>query len=60
MRKTLLIMGALFLVIITLIIDLSFEPGVIHGVPFVVLISMSFWLPWRFAPPCWPSPGRCW
>ncbi len=51
MRKTLLIMGALFLVIITLIIDLSFEPGVIHGVPFVVLISMSFWLPWRFAPP---------
>ena len=51
MRKTLLIMGALILVIATLIIDLSFEPGVIHGVPFVVLISMSFWLPWRFAPP---------
>ena len=51
MRRTLLIIGALILVIVTLIIDLNFEPGVIHGVPFVVLISMSFWLPWRFAPP---------
>lgn len=51
MRKTLLIMGAMILVVISLIIDLSFEPGVIHGVPFVVLISISFWLPWRFAPP---------
>ena len=51
MRKALAIFGAMILVIVALIIDLSIEPGVIHGVPFVVLISMSFWLPWRFAPP---------
>jgi len=49
-RKTLAIIGAVILVIVTLIIDLSFAPGVVHGVPFVVLISMSFWLPWRPAP----------
>ncbi|MDJ0807537.1 MAG: PAS domain S-box protein [Gammaproteobacteria bacterium] len=51
MLKTTIITGALILVIITLIVDLSFEPGVIHGVPFVVLISLSFWLPWHLAPP---------
>jgi PAS domain S-box-containing protein len=51
MRKTFATTGALLLVIATFIIDLGLEPGVIHGVPFVVLISMSFWLPWRFTPP---------
>lgn len=51
MRRPLALTGAILLVIATFIIDLSLEPGIIHGVPFVVLISMSFWLPWRFAPP---------
>ena len=49
-RKILVIVGAVILVTATLIIDFGLEPGVIHGVPFVVLISMSFWLPWRLAP----------
>jgi hypothetical protein len=30
--------------------DLHLPPGVIHGIPYVLLISISFWFPWRAAP----------
>ena len=33
-----------------LIWDLNLPPGVIHGIPYVVLIFLSYWLPWRYAP----------
>jgi PAS domain S-box-containing protein len=33
-----------------LALDLSLPAGVIHGIPYVVLISVSYWLPWRYAP----------
>ena len=38
------------LLLIMLIWDLNLPPGVIHGIPYVVLISISYWLPWRHAP----------
>jgi PAS domain S-box-containing protein len=33
-----------------LVWDLNLPPGVIHGIPYVVLIFLSYWLPWRYAP----------
>jgi PAS domain S-box-containing protein len=33
-----------------LVWDLNLPPGVIHGIPYVVLIFLSYWLPWQYAP----------
>jgi PAS domain S-box-containing protein len=45
---TLLLITAVLLIM--LILDLNLPAGVIHGIPYVVLISVSYWLPWRRAP----------
>jgi PAS domain S-box-containing protein len=45
---TLLLIAALLLAM--LVLDLNLPAGVIHGIPYVVLISVSYWLPWRRAP----------
>jgi PAS domain S-box-containing protein len=37
--------------------DLNLPVGVIHGIPYVVLISASYWLPWRYAPPVLAAVG---
>ncbi len=42
--------GAATLVLITIVIDFSIPSGSVHGVPYVVLISLSFWLSWQGAP----------
>jgi len=44
----LLLIAAVLLII--LVLDLNLPAGVIHGTPYVVLISVSYWLPWRRAP----------
>ena len=38
------------LVLVTIIIDFSIPSGSVHGVPYVVLISLSLWITWRGAP----------
>ena len=43
-----LLIGAVLLIM--LVLDLNLPAGVIHGIPYVVLISVSYWLPWRRAP----------
>ena len=49
-RKVLMILLFAFLLLAMLVWDLNLPPGVIHGIPYVVLISVSYWLPWRYAP----------
>jgi PAS domain S-box-containing protein len=49
-RRVLLILLIALLLLAMLIWDLNLPPGVIHGIPYVVLISVSYWLPWRYAP----------
>ena len=49
-RKVLMVLLTAVLLLIMLIWDLNLPPGVIHGIPYVVLISISYWLPWRHAP----------
>ncbi len=44
----LLLIAAVLLIM--LVLDLNLPAGVIHGIPYVVLISVSYWLPWRRAP----------
>ena len=43
----LLLIAALLLVMLAW--DLNLPAGVVHGIPYVVLISVSYWLPWRYA-----------
>ncbi len=45
---TAVLIAALLLAMLGL--DLVLPPGVIHGIPYVVLISISYSLPWRHAP----------
>ncbi len=49
-RKLLLVLLTGGLLLATLLLDLNLPPGVIHGIPYVILISISYWLPWRRAP----------
>jgi PAS domain S-box-containing protein len=42
--------AAAILVLVTIVIDFSIPSGSVHGVPYVVLISLSFWLSWPGAP----------
>ncbi len=50
LRKVLLLLLIAVVLLIMLVLDLNLPSGVIHGIPYVVLISVSYWLPWRYAP----------
>jgi len=50
LRKALLLLLIAGVLLIMLVVDLNLPSGVIHGIPYVVLISVSYWLPWRNAP----------
>ena len=49
-RKVLTVLATAVALALMLVWDLNLPPGVIHGIPYVVLISVSYWLPWRAAP----------
>ncbi len=49
-RKLLTILLIAGLLAAILVWDLNLPAGVIHGIPYVVLIFLSYWLPWRYAP----------
>ena len=50
MHKVLMLLLIAAMLLITLVLDLNLPVGVIHGIPYVVLISVSYWMPWRLAP----------
>ena len=50
LRKALILLLIAVLLLIMLVLDLNLPSGVIRGIPYVVLISVSYWLPWRYAP----------
>jgi PAS domain S-box-containing protein len=50
LRKVLILLLIAVVLLVMLVLDLNLPPGVIHGIPYVVLISVSYWLPWRYAP----------
>lgn len=49
-RRAILVLMIAVLLLAMLLWDLNLPPGVIHGIPYVVLVSVSYWLPWRYAP----------
>ena len=49
-RKALLAVLTAVLLLALFALDLNLPPGVIHGIPYVVLISVSYWMPWPLAP----------
>ena len=50
LRKVLMLLLITVVLLIMLVLDLNLPSGVIRGIPYVVLISFSYWLPWRYAP----------
>ena len=50
LRKILMLLLIAVVLLIMLVLDLNLPSGVIHGIPYVVLISVSYWLPWWHAP----------
>jgi PAS domain S-box-containing protein len=50
LRKSLIVLLIAILLTVMLVLDLNLPSGVIHGIPYVVLVSVSYWLPWRRAP----------
>ena len=56
-RRAVLILAVAGLLLLMLIWDINLPPGVIHGIPYVVLVSVSYWLPWRHAPTVLASIG---
>lgn len=50
MHKVLMLLLIAAVLMVMLFLDLNLPAGVIHGIPYVVLISVSYWLPWRRAP----------
>jgi len=50
MHKLLMLLLIAAVLLIMFFLDLNLPAGVIHGIPYVVLISVSYWLPWRRAP----------
>lgn len=50
MNKVLMLLLIAAVLLMMLFLDLNLPAGVIHGIPYVVLISVSYWLPWRRAP----------
>jgi PAS domain S-box-containing protein len=49
-RRALLAVLTAVLLLALFALDLNLPPGVIHGIPYVVLISVSYWMPWPLAP----------
>ena len=49
-RKLLIVALTTVALLAMLLLDLNLPSGVIHGIPYVVLISVSYWYPWRRAP----------
>jgi PAS domain S-box-containing protein len=50
LHKALVLLLIAVVLLVMLVLDLNLPSGVIRGIPYVVLISISFWLPWRYAP----------
>lgn len=50
LRKALTLLLIAVLLMVMLVLDINLPAGVIHGIPYVVLVSVSYWLPWRRAP----------
>ena len=50
LHKVLILLLIAVVLLVMLLLDLNLPAGVIHGIPYVVLISVSYWLPWRYAP----------
>ena len=50
LRNTLTLLLIIALLLVMLVLDMNLPAGVIHGIPYVVLVSVSYWLPWRRAP----------
>ena len=50
LRNVIMLLLIAVLLLVMLVWDLNLPAGVIHGIPYVVLISVSYWLPWRLAP----------
>ncbi len=49
-RTLLLVAGMMVLLPVMLAWELSLPANVIHGMPYVVLIALSYWMPWLWAP----------
>lgn len=50
-RHTLLLTAAMVMLMPAMLAwDLNLPANVIHGMPYVVLITLSYWMPWRWAP----------
>ena len=47
--RTVLMVLLTAVLLLGLLWDLNVPAGVIHGTPYVLLISASYWLPWRYA-----------
>ena len=47
--RTVLMVLLTAVLLLGLLWDLNLPAGVIHGTPYVLLISASYWLPWRYA-----------
>ena len=47
--RTVLMVLLTVVLLLGLLWDLNLPAGVIHGTPYVLLISASYWLPWRYA-----------
>jgi len=50
LHRALLALSIAALLLLMLVVDLNLPLGVIHGIPYVVLVSVSYWMPWRQAP----------
>jgi PAS domain S-box-containing protein len=50
LRNLFMLLLIAVLLLLMLVVDLNLPAGVIHGIPYVVLISVSYWMPWRLAP----------
>ena len=47
--RTVLLVLLTVVLLLGLLWDLNLPAGVIHGTPYVLLVSASYWLPWRHA-----------
>ena len=47
--RTVLMVLLTVVLLLGLLWDLNLPAGVIHGTPYVLLVSASYWLPWRYA-----------
>ncbi|MGA7978785.1 MAG: PAS domain S-box protein [Chromatiaceae bacterium] len=47
--RTVLVVLLAVVLLLGLLWDLNLPRGAIHGTPYVLLISASYWLPWRYA-----------